>query len=67
MNLAPVLERKSIGKSLREMRLAAGLSQKEAARLAKMRPEVLCRLELGQGNPTIGTIERIVSAIGSRA
>jgi transcriptional regulator with XRE-family HTH domain len=53
----------SIGRKLRTMREERGLSQSEVAMRAHMRPEVLCRLENGKGNPTVATIRRIVKAI----
>lgn len=53
----------SIGRNLRTMREERGLSQSEVAMRAHMRPEVLCRLENGKGNPTVATIRRIVKAI----
>jgi predicted transcriptional regulator len=53
----------SIGEDLRKMRHKAGLSQASVARKARIRPEVLCRIETGQGNPTVGTVSKIVKAI----
>lgn len=52
-----------VGKNLRRMREKAGLSQSDVARKAGMRPEVVCRLEQGKGNPTFMTIQKIVNAI----
>jgi predicted transcriptional regulator len=45
------------------MRQEAGLSQAEVARKAKIRPEMLCRIESGNGNPTVSTVAKIVRAI----
>ena len=53
----------AIGGDLRKMRQKAGLSQAEVARKAKIAPAMLCRIESGQGNPTVGTISKIVKAI----
>ena len=55
----------SIAADLREKREAVGLTQVEVARKAKMRQEVLSRIEGGQGNPTVATIGRILKAIKS--
>ena len=55
--------RTSIANNLRRLREEAGLSQSEVARKAKIRPEVLCRLEAGHGNPTVATVAKIVKAI----
>ncbi len=54
-----------IGKYLRKIREKAGLSQAEVARKAKVSPAMLCRLEKGKGNPTVGTVSRIIRAIRS--
>lgn len=52
-----------IGRKIRMAREAIGLTQTEAAARAKMRPEVLSRIESGRGNPTVATINRIMRAI----
>jgi predicted transcriptional regulator len=52
-----------IGKDLLRMRHAAGLSQVEVARKAKIQPGMLCRIESGNGNPTVSTVAKIVRAI----
>lgn len=54
----------AVASDLREKREAAGLTQVEVAKKAKMRQEVLSRIESGQGNPTVSTIKRILKAIG---
>jgi transcriptional regulator with XRE-family HTH domain len=53
----------SIGKKLCRRREEAGLTQAEVARKAKIRPEMLCRIESGNGNPTVATVAKIVRAI----
>lgn len=53
----------SVGSDLRKMRQKAGLLQTDVARMAKIAPAMLCRVESGNGNPTIGTITKIVRAI----
>lgn len=54
----------SIAADLKGRREAAGLTQVEVARKAKMRQEVLSRIESGHGNPTVRTIKKILKAIG---
>lgn len=53
----------AVGNDLRRMRLDAYLSQVDVARKAKIRPEMLCRIESGNGNPTVSTVAKIVRAI----
>jgi predicted transcriptional regulator len=53
----------SVGAHIKKIRGSSGLSQREAARLADIRPEVLCRIEKGFGNPTIKTVSKILGAI----
>lgn len=53
----------SIGRDLKRMREEAGFSQVDVAREATIRAPMLCRIEAGQGNPTVGTITKIVKAI----
>jgi len=53
----------AIGRDLKNMREELGFSQAEVARKARIRPEMLCRIEAGHGNPTVATITRIVKAI----
>ena len=53
----------TIGEDLRRMRQEVDLSQAEVARKAKIRPEMLCRIESGNGNPTVATVAKIVHAI----
>jgi predicted transcriptional regulator len=53
----------AIGRDLKKMRDEAALSQVQVARKAKIRPEMICRIESGRGNPTVATITRIIKAI----
>jgi len=59
--------RQSIGRDLAAKRLAAKLSQAEVAARARIRVETLSRLENGRGNPTVGTVRKILRALGERA
>ena len=47
-------------------RLAEGLSQQELAERCGMRPSNLCRLENGNGNPSVATLSRIAYGLGRR-
>lgn len=53
----------SIGADLKARRQAANLTQNEVAAKASIRPETVSRIESGRGNPTVGTIRKILSAI----
>lgn len=48
-------------------RKAAGLTQVELARRAKLRPETICRLEAGKHMPSARTFDRIEGAIAAAA
>jgi predicted transcriptional regulator len=48
-------------------RVAAGLSQRELAKLAGVRVETLCRIETGKHTPSIATITKIDSALKKAA
>lgn len=54
----------SIGRSLKAKREAAGLTQSDVAKSARMRPEMISRIESGRGNPTVATVKRILRALG---
>ncbi len=54
----------SIARSLKTKREATGLTQTELAKKARMRPEMISRIESGHGNPTVATIKRILRALG---
>ena len=54
-----------IGQTVRERRLALGLSQTELAAGAGMTQPALSRLEAGGAVPTIPVLERIAVALGA--
>jgi len=56
--------RVSIGRDLRRRRAKAGLTQAQVAARSGLRLETISRLENGRGNPTVGTVRRILSAVG---
>jgi transcriptional regulator with XRE-family HTH domain len=55
--------KESSGRILRAKRLRAGLTQKQAAKAAGVRPETVSRIEAGRGNPTIGTLLRLTRVV----
>jgi ribosome-binding protein aMBF1 (putative translation factor) len=54
---------RSLGKQIREMRQARGLSQEQLAAEAGIDNSHLGKLERGEGNPTIGLLVHVVSAL----
>jgi transcriptional regulator with XRE-family HTH domain len=50
--------RTSIARDIIRDRVAAGLSQRELAKLAGIGVETLCRIETGKHTPTVPTIEK---------
>lgn len=52
------------GNLVREARRRAALSQRELARRAGTAQSVVARIELGQTNPTLETLIRLLSAAG---
>ncbi|MFN0198331.1 MAG: helix-turn-helix domain-containing protein [Planctomycetaceae bacterium] len=61
----PALEyvRVSLARKFIRRRLAAGLSQRELAKIAKMRYETICRIETGKTSPKVETVDRIHHAL----
>lgn len=49
-----------------EARLEEGLSQQELARRCGMKPANLCRLENGNGNPSVATLNKIAHGLGRK-
>ena len=47
-----------------EARLEEGLSQQELASRCGMKPANLCRLENGNGNPSVATLSKIAKGLG---
>ena len=52
--------------TIRKMRKITGLTQPEYARLVGISPRVLIDFERGVGNPTLKTLEKIISPFGLR-
>ncbi len=57
----------SIGRDLLRKRSRAGFTQAQVARKAGIRLEILSRLEIGRGNPTVTMVRRILRALGEKA
>jgi transcriptional regulator with XRE-family HTH domain len=55
---------KSPGKSIREMRLDTGLSQRELARRARTSQPAIARYEGGVAAPALDTLQRLAAACG---
>jgi transcriptional regulator with XRE-family HTH domain len=52
-----------LGKNVRNLRIAAGLSQEELAFRANMKRSYLSDLERGTRNPTVRALGRLASAL----
>ena len=57
--------RKRLLKDPANARRAIGMSQTEVASLMKTSTSAVARLEKGEANPTLATIQRFASALGS--
>jgi ribosome-binding protein aMBF1 (putative translation factor) len=55
--------RASLARKIIRDRVAAGLSQRELAKLAGVSVEHLCRIETGKHTPTVPTIDKIDRAL----
>ena len=49
-----------------EARIEEGMTQAELAEACGMKPANLCRLENGNGNPSVATLSRIARGLGRR-
>jgi len=58
--------RRMVGRNVRRLRMAAGLSQAELAERMGVDRAYVSGLELGQRNPTIVTLWHIAKALGVR-
>ncbi len=57
----------TIARNIIRDRVAAGLSQKELAKMAGIREETLCRIETGKNIPSVPTIDKIDRALKQAA
>jgi len=55
---------KRLGKCVRQLRLAAGLTQVEFAERCGFYQTYLSRIETGQANPTLNALEVVATALG---
>ena len=49
-----------------EARMAEGMTQAELAEACGMKPANLCRLENGNGNPSVATLSKIARGLGRK-
>ena len=49
-----------------EARMETGMTQAELAKACGMKPANLCRLENGNGNPSIATLNKIAHGLGRK-
>lgn len=57
---------REIMREIVEARINEGLSQQELANKCGMKPANLCRLENGNGNPSIATLNKIARGLGRK-
>lgn len=57
-------EQPTIGEQVRQLRMAAGLTQLELARRSGSTQPAIARLELGLRLPTLRTLEKLACALG---
>ncbi|WP_053226064.1 helix-turn-helix domain-containing protein [Solirubrobacter soli] len=60
------VDAEAVGRRIRATREALGLSQAALADRLDVSPAYLNKLEAGRGNPTIGSLARIATALGCR-
>ena len=49
-----------------QARTEAGMTQAELAKACGMKPANLCRLENGNGNPSVATLDKIAHGLGRK-
>lgn len=57
---------RAVMKQIVEARIAQGLTQQELANRCGMKASNLCRLENGNGNPSVATLEKIARGLGRK-
>lgn len=59
--------RQVMAKRIREWRAKRKLSQRELAERSGVSREYIARIELGQHDPTVSTLEKLAKALGVKA
>lgn len=57
---------REVARGIVEARMREGLTQQELARRSGMKPANLCRLENGNGNPSVATLSKIAAGLGRK-
>jgi transcriptional regulator with XRE-family HTH domain len=57
-------EAEKLGKNLKRIRIAKGISQGEIGRILEVDKGFISNIEAGKTNPTLATITKIAKAIG---
>lgn len=57
---------RELTRKLIEARIANNMSQADLARACGMRASNLCRIETGNGNPSLATLKRIAKGLGRK-
>lgn len=57
---------REVMRSIVEARLAENMTQQELADRCGMKPSNLCRLENGNGNPSVATLSKIAHGLGRK-
>ncbi len=54
----------TIGETLRKRRIALGIDQRTLSEISGIAVHTLSNIEAGKGNPTVATLDRVLSALG---
>lgn len=57
---------KEIGTIIKERRKEFGITQRTLAELAEININTLTQMERGEGNPTVQTLEKVLTIIGMK-
>ena len=57
---------REVARGIVEAKMREGLTQQELARRSGMKPANLCRLENGNGNPSVATLSKIAAGLGRK-